>query len=681
MARALGLCGFRGGVIVSLVLRRMQACGTLPTEPRLSRPTTSPRTSRSVGLSEHPEKDDRASTRASFDLFGIVEGFHGLIWSHEDRLDMLRFMGRVGMTSYIYAPKEDPHLRVRWRDPYPKDQLAQFKEVLDTAREHGIDFHYAMSPGAQIAYSDTADYQVLLEKLIHMIDVGVRHFAVFFDDTPTWLEGEADRSRYGDLASAHIDLVNRLHEDLGERGCGLSVTPTTYTDAWGDREYLARLGEGVSEEIPFFWTGIDVVSREITAAHAKDWMRAASRSPIVWDNFPSNDYARWRPFLGPLRNRSPDLHTAVRGIVANPMNEPHASMIPLATLADYARDPSGYDPDRSLRTALETLYGAAAAELLVPFTEIYGDYGWDTNLFEPLFVPGESSSIPEVRSGLARLQDAMAELRHGSFAYSSELQKLLEELEPFVTDTAVRLERLVEDSAYVVENDRLRYRADTDRYEAQRTSSSVQADGDWSEWENVVQHPLEGWAQHAGDPPTVSFLWDEANLHLALQVYHKPGRIEEDLGVGEGAHVALVVDADQDDTATALEPDDLVLLLPVPQVGKAYRPLVQSMTFPGITAKTTAATQSLTFSRFFNSTFGSKPEGESAELASNVVGGGEPTDRGYQLMVSIPRQGRKRFRVSLSVVNVEDEWHVVWSLTRRNYPANPSTFAEIVLVD
>jgi hypothetical protein len=164
-------------------------------------------------------------------------------------------------------------------------------------------------------------------------------------------------------------------------------------------------------------------------------------------------------------------------------------------------------------------------------------------------------------------------------------------------------------------------------------------------------------------------------------VYHKPGRIEEDLGVGEGAHVALVVDADQDDTATALEPDDLVLLLPVPQVGKAYRPLVQSMTFPGITAKTTAATQSLTFSRFFNSTFGSKPEGESAELASNVVGGGEPTDRGYQLMVSIPRQGRKRFRVSLSVVNVEDEWHVVWSLTRRNYPANPSTFAEIVLVD
>jgi hypothetical protein len=33
----------------------------------------------------------------------------------------------------------------------------------------------------------------------------------------------------------------------------------------------------------------------------------------------------------------------------------------------------------------------------------------------------------------------------------------------------------------------------------------------------------------------------------------------------------------------------------------------------------------------------------------------------------------------LAVVNVEEEWHVVWSLTRRNYPANPSTFAEVVL--
>jgi hypothetical protein len=605
---------------------------------------------------------------ARFDLFGIVEGFYGLIWTHEDRLDMLRFMGRVGMTSYIYAPKEDPHLRGRWRDPYPKDQLTQFKELLEAAGEHGVEFHYALSPGLQIAYSDSADYEALLAKIAHMMDVGVTRFALFFDDMPTWLEAQADRSRFGDLATAHIDLINRVHEHLADKGGVLSVTPTTYTDAWGDREYLAKLGEGVNGEIPFFWTGADVVAQEINAAQAQGWQQLARRSPIVWDNFPANDYARWRPFLGPLRSRSSDLHTAVRGIVANPMNEAHASMIPLATVADYARDPEAYDPDRSLRSALETLYGAEAVELLLPFTEVYGDYGWDTNRFEPLFVPGEPARLPAIKSDIERLQASMAELRSDTFAYNHELQKLLEELEPFVTDTAVRLERLTEDSAYVVEGDLLRYRAETERYEAQRSA-----------WESVAQHPLEGWAQHAGDPPTVSFLWDETTLHLALRVYHKPGRIEEDLGVGEGTHVALVFDADPDDAPYVLQPDDLVLLLPVPQNGKAYEPLVQSMTFPGITAKTTAATQSLTFSKFFNSTFGAQPEGESAQLAKDVVCSGSLTDRGYQLVVGIPRQGRKRFRLSLAVVNVEDEWHVVWSLTRRNYPANPSTFAEVVL--
>jgi hypothetical protein len=156
--------------------------------------------------------------RARFDLFGIVEGFYGLIWTHEDRLDMLRFMGRVGMTSYIYAPKEDPHLRGHWRDPYPKDQLTQFKELLEAAGEHGIDFHYALSPGARIAYSDAADYEALLGKIAHMSDVGVKRFALFFDDMPTWLEAEADRSRFGDLASAHIDLINRLHGHLADKG-------------------------------------------------------------------------------------------------------------------------------------------------------------------------------------------------------------------------------------------------------------------------------------------------------------------------------------------------------------------------------------------------------------------------------------------------------------------------------
>jgi len=48
---------------------------------------------------------------------GVIEGFYGPPWSHQDRLDMIRFMGRVGMNMYFYGPKDDPFHREKWREP------------------------------------------------------------------------------------------------------------------------------------------------------------------------------------------------------------------------------------------------------------------------------------------------------------------------------------------------------------------------------------------------------------------------------------------------------------------------------------------------------------------------------------------------------------------------------------
>ncbi len=46
-----------------------------------------------------------------FQTRGVIEGFYGPPWSHQDRLDVLRFMGREGLNTYIYAPKDDPYHR------------------------------------------------------------------------------------------------------------------------------------------------------------------------------------------------------------------------------------------------------------------------------------------------------------------------------------------------------------------------------------------------------------------------------------------------------------------------------------------------------------------------------------------------------------------------------------------
>ena len=40
---------------------------------------------------------------------GTVEGFYGDPWSHTDRIEQLRFYGKMKMNTYIYGPKDDPY--------------------------------------------------------------------------------------------------------------------------------------------------------------------------------------------------------------------------------------------------------------------------------------------------------------------------------------------------------------------------------------------------------------------------------------------------------------------------------------------------------------------------------------------------------------------------------------------
>ena len=78
----------------------------------------------------------------------MIEGFYGPPWSYQDRVDMLRFMGRVGMNVYFYGPKDDPFHRERWRDPYPADQIARVGQLVRIGRESGVDAYGSRSaPG------------------------------------------------------------------------------------------------------------------------------------------------------------------------------------------------------------------------------------------------------------------------------------------------------------------------------------------------------------------------------------------------------------------------------------------------------------------------------------------------------------------------------------------------------
>ncbi|PGH47518.1 beta-N-acetylglucosaminidase domain-containing protein [Streptomyces sp. Ru87] len=297
---------------------------------------------------------------------GVIEGFYGDPWTHRDRLRQLDFHGERKMNTYVYAPKDDPYHREKWREPYPADTLGELRALRERATARHVDFVFTVSPGQDVCYSSPGDQAALRAKAASLWKAGVRTFGLFFDDIGRELHCADDERRFGDdadpLAAAQAHLLNSFRTDFLEprEGAGRLLTvPTEYsgTDSSGYRERFAEL---VHDDVVLYWTGPEVVSPEITAADAEAAAGVFRHDLILWDNFPVNDYLPRQLFLGPLTGRSPELpRHGIAGITANPMPQSEPSKIALATVADYAWNPAGYDAERSWRAALRDIGGSA----------------------------------------------------------------------------------------------------------------------------------------------------------------------------------------------------------------------------------------------------------------------------------------------------------------------------------
>lgn len=124
------------------------------------------------------------SSGRAIPLFGVVEGFYGKPWSRQNRLDMLDFMGSQGMNMCIYAPKDDPYHREKWREPYPSSAMLIFQEYIQRARQNKVELVYALAPGLNVHFNGDAgkaDREALLNKMNALYKLGVRQFVIFFD--------------------------------------------------------------------------------------------------------------------------------------------------------------------------------------------------------------------------------------------------------------------------------------------------------------------------------------------------------------------------------------------------------------------------------------------------------------------------------------------------------------------
>lgn len=334
-----------------------------------------------------------------FAVRGLVEGFYGPPYTAPQRDDLIRWMGERGYNLYIYGPKNDRQHRNRWREPYPEAVMARFGATVRAAEAAGVTFCYALSPSVSICYACPEDFAILTAKLAAFYGLGVRAFSLFFDDIDNALRHPQDTAAYGSAAAAHADLSARVFAWLKalDPACTLSVCPTDYAGAAPFSAYLWKLGERLPLGIDVFYTGPAVCAPAISSADSLAFAAALRRQPIIWDNYPVNDLTmKGELHLGPVHGRDPWLYRGARGVVVNPMLQPEASKVALATYADFLADPHSYAPEASWLRALDGVAGRDSLRALLRFAEC--------SLHSPL----EDADAPH----LAGLVDAALEALH-----------------------------------------------------------------------------------------------------------------------------------------------------------------------------------------------------------------------------------------------------------------------------
>ena len=279
---------------------------------------------------------------------GTVEGFYGTPWSHEARKSQLEFYGRNKMNVYIYGPKDDPWHRDKWREPYPEAEAKRIAELVEVAKKNGVNFYWAIHPGVDIKWNDE-DRDKLMAKLEVMYQLGVRSFAVFFDDI--WGEG-AQADKQAALLNYIDDNFVQAKKDVAP----LILCPTEYNKGWANEEkgYLRTLGKELNEGIEVMWTGNSVVA--CIDKPTMEWINERiQRKGYIWLNFPVNDFVRDHILMGPAYGNGLDIAGDVSGFVSNPMEYAETSKISLYGIADYCWNMEAYDYQSNWEKSLKDI--------------------------------------------------------------------------------------------------------------------------------------------------------------------------------------------------------------------------------------------------------------------------------------------------------------------------------------
>ena len=360
---------------------------------------------------------------------GYIEGFYGIPWSHEDRMELFEDTTWYKMTTYIYAPKDDPYHRDQWRTLYPAKEEAELKQLCEKADENNMEFCWTIHPGADYNYNRVSDgdgmsddFETLIAKFEQVYSMGVRQFGIFYDDLDY---NVANGRQHASVINSAYDYMLNKYGDVKP----MITVVTRYTNSWGQSwsGYFTPFMQDVHEDTLVLWTGQDTMSA-ITKNYMEypKTMTGIQRDFGVWWNYPVNDYKNSNMFMAPLDC----LHNDVDNIATfflNPMSEADASRVAIYSGADYAWNIEAFDSKNSWQRAIEELV-PEASEAFARFADniSYLDKGNGFFFDESIYLKADIASF-KTAQGDALLDEAQNMKNH--FAQMIDDVNVLKEIE------------------------------------------------------------------------------------------------------------------------------------------------------------------------------------------------------------------------------------------------------------
>jgi hypothetical protein len=191
---------------------------------------------------------------------GVIEGYFGRPWRHEDRKRVLTRLRELGFSWFHHAPKADAFLRRRWRERHPPAALAELTDL--SAHCRGLGMRFGIGSALELPRFHPASEDGL-HRQIRALD-GIGMASILFDDTRGDVQG---------LAAKEADIV---HAALAEtRATRVVMCPTYYSDdrmldvVFGERPagYLEELGRRLDPRVGVYWTGEEICAREFSPGH------------------------------------------------------------------------------------------------------------------------------------------------------------------------------------------------------------------------------------------------------------------------------------------------------------------------------------------------------------------------------------------------------------------------------